>query len=143
LTKIKVEVVDDQNPLEKWLNRPSLIVKITAVMLPSQDVWLPNDDRAIERVLKILSIKKIKVSGTKSLNLTVHPWAGSNVSFKIKVEGEIGQVGFSRGVWPRLPEWSFYHPISIELIKQRKIFFDFPQDRTLVADISTNAIDVK
>jgi uncharacterized protein (TIGR02302 family) len=66
-----------------------------------------------------------------------HPWAGEEVTVKIRVEDDIGQKGESETKTVRLPQKPFSHPLARALVEQRRnlVFApDFRQDVVFAFD---------
>ncbi|PPD15656.1 MAG: TIGR02302 family protein [Methylobacterium sp.] len=66
-----------------------------------------------------------------------HPWAGEEVTIRIRVEDDIGQRGESEPRTLRLPQKPFSHPLARALVEQRRnlVFApDFKQDVVFALD---------
>lgn len=54
-------------------------------------------------------------------DLTIHPWAGSEVELTLVVNDQAGQVGYSETRTITLPERAFTNPLAKAIIEQRRI----------------------
>jgi uncharacterized protein (TIGR02302 family) len=74
------------------------------------------------------------LSGTAVLDLTAHPWAGSQVTLQLEAVDATGQSGVSVPVMVTLPERPFTHPVARQLAALRKALMqNFPQSFEPVA----------
>ena len=62
-------------------------------------------------------------SGTSRVNrdVTMHPWAGSSVTIRLKASDDAGQTGESEAKTMILPGRRFANPLALALLEQRRI----------------------
>jgi uncharacterized protein (TIGR02302 family) len=68
-------------------------------------------------------------AGETAIATEDHPWAGEEVSIRIRVEDDIGQEGLSEAKTVRLPQKPFTHPLAKALVEQRRNLVFWPDQR--------------
>lgn len=94
-------------------------------------------DEVIELQLPMTSRNMRDGSTTSYHDLTAHPWAGLDVEIALEATDALGQSGTTDHLTLTLPEREFNHPVAREIIDQRKLLTQAPDDRISVAEALT------
>ena len=133
----------DAPPVAAWDQPPARAARGLAIRLP----WRAEDDWGLAALRVELRLKprpeaealviEIPLPGGSPRNargaaqpdLSAHPWAGLEVEARLVARDHAGQEGRSVGEFLELPERSFNHPVSQQLIALRKALSVDPSAR--------------
>jgi uncharacterized protein (TIGR02302 family) len=124
-----IAIIPDKKPEIAWLKPPAATgASSVRIEYEAKDdyrlakirafVARRGDTEMIEIQLPVSGSKLAK--GSQFQDLTAHRWAGLDVAIILEAEDDNGQRGKSDVHTLTLPERVFRHPVSRELIKQRK-----------------------
>ena len=145
-----LNVVDDQPPKvslsdkftrtpEGMLDIPFMatddygIAKVTAVA--------KHGDYSAEKELVLPRVGATEIDDNSYADFTAAPIAGLVVDFTLKAEDMAGQVAESMVLKVQLPERPFNHPVAKKLVQLRKTLFQYPDQRTSVAQTLRRIMD--
>ncbi|MBR0658456.1 TIGR02302 family protein [Neoroseomonas oryzicola] len=133
----------DAPPTAAWDQPPARATRGLAIRLP----WRAEDDWGLAGLrvelrlkprpeaepvvldLPIPSGNPRSARGAAQPDLSAHPWAGLEVEARLVARDHAGQEGRSEGAFLELPERSFTHPVSQQLIALRKALSVDPTGR--------------
>jgi uncharacterized protein (TIGR02302 family) len=133
----------DAPPTASWDQPPARAARGLATRLP----WRAEDDWGLAGLRVELRLKlrpeaepvvldlplpagsPRSAQGASQPDLSAHPWAGLEVEARLAVRDHAGQEGRSEGAFLELPERSFTHPVSQQLIALRKALSVDPTGR--------------
>ncbi len=124
-----INVIPDKKPEIAWIKPPAATgTSSIRIEYEAKDdyrlakirafVARRGDNEMIEIQLPVSGAKLAK--GSQFQDLTAHRWAGLDVAIVLEAEDDSGQRGKSGVQTMTLPERVFRHPVSREIIKQRK-----------------------
>jgi uncharacterized protein (TIGR02302 family) len=133
----------DAPPTASWDQPPARAARGLAVRLPwrAEDDWglaalqvelrlkLRPEAEPVVLDLPLPSGSPRSAQGAGQPDLSSHPWAGLEVEARLAVRDHAGQDGRSEGAFLELPERSFTHPVSQQLIALRKALSVDPTGR--------------
>ncbi|GGJ25660.1 TIGR02302 family protein [Neoroseomonas lacus] len=133
----------DAPPVATWDQAPARAARGLAIRLP----WRAEDDWGLASLRVELRLKQRpdaepvvvdlplpasrprSAHGVGQPDLSAHPWAGLEVEARLVARDHAGQEGRSDGAFLELPERSFTHPVSRQLIALRKALSVDPSGR--------------
>ncbi|MBR0683796.1 DUF4175 domain-containing protein [Roseomonas eburnea] len=133
----------DAPPVAAWDQPPARASRGLAIRLPwrAEDDWglaglrvelrlkLRPEAEAVVLDLPIPGGSPRNARGAAQPDLSAHPWAGLEVESRLVARDHAGQEGRSDGAFLELPERSFTHPVSQQLIALRKALSVDPTGR--------------
>jgi uncharacterized protein (TIGR02302 family) len=133
----------DAPPVAAWEQAPARAARGLAVRLPwrAEDDWglaglrvelrlkLRPDAEPLELDLPLPAGSPRQAQGAGQPDLSAHPWAGLEVEARLVARDHAGQEGRSDGAFLELPERTFTHPVSQQLIALRKALSVDPTGR--------------
>ncbi len=143
LAQWSLSVRADAPPVVAWDQPPARAQRGLAIRLPwrAEDDWglatlrvelrlkLRPEAEAVTLDLPIPGGSPRSARGAAQPDLSAHPWAGLEVELRLVATDHAGQDGRSEGVFLELPERSFTHPVSQQLIALRKALSVDPTGR--------------
>jgi uncharacterized protein (TIGR02302 family) len=143
LAQWSLSVRADAPPVVAWDQPPARAQRGLAIRLP----WRAEDDWGLATLRVELRLKlrpeaepvaidlplpggsPRTARGAAQPDLSAHPWAGLEVEARLVATDHAGQEGRSDGAFVELPERSFTHPVSQQLIALRKALSVDPSGR--------------
>ncbi|CAH0149703.1 DUF4175 domain-containing protein [Roseomonas sp. CECT 9278] len=143
LAQWSLSVRADAPPSVAWDQPPARAQRGLAIRLP----WRAEDDWGLATLRVELRLKlrpeaepvtldlplpggsPRSARGASQPDLSAHPWAGLEVEARLVATDHAGQDGRSEGAFLELPERSFTHPVSQQLIALRKALSVDPTGR--------------
>jgi uncharacterized protein (TIGR02302 family) len=143
LAQWSLTVRADAPPIVAWDQPPARAQRGLAIRLP----WRAEDDWGLATLRVELRLKlrpeaepvaldlplpggsPRSARGAAQPDLSAHPWAGLEVEARLVATDHAGQEGRSAGAFLELPERSFTHPVSQQLIALRKALSVDPTGR--------------
>lgn len=133
----------DSPPSVAWDQPPARAQRGLAIRLPwrAEDDWglaalrvelrlkLRPDAEPVELDLPLPGGSPREARGASQPDLSAHPWAGLEVEARLVARDHAGQEGRSEGAFLELPERTFTHPVSQQLIALRKALSVDPAGR--------------
>ena len=133
----------DAPPTVAWDQPPARAQRGLAIRLPwrAEDDWglatlrvelrlkLRPEAEAVTLDLPLPGGSPRSARGAAQPDLSAHPWAGLEVEARLVATDHAGQEGRSEGAFLELPERSFTHPVSQQLIALRKALSVDPTGR--------------
>ncbi len=133
----------DAPPVVAWDQPPARAQRGLAIRLPwrAEDDWglatlrvelrlkLRPDAEPVTLDLPLPGGSPRTARGAAQPDLSAHPWAGLEVEARLVATDHAGQEGRSDGAFLELPERSFTHPVSQQLIALRKALSVDPSGR--------------
>ena len=133
----------DAPPVATWDQLPARAARGLAIRLPwrAEDDWglaslqvelrlkLRPDAEPVVVELPLPAGSPRSAHGAGQPDLSAHPWAGLEVEARLVARDHAGQEGRSDGAFLELPERSFTHPVSQQLIALRKALSVDPSGR--------------
>jgi len=100
------------------------IVAAEARFSRPESATTPESEPLVGAPKAALSLPKLRARSGRSqsyIDLTAHPWAGTNVTVTLMAEDDTSQTGFSESLEIVLPSRSFNKPLAKAIVEQRRI----------------------
>jgi uncharacterized protein (TIGR02302 family) len=145
LGKWQIEIIGDAAPTAMFTRTPSQTPRMALQVnyLATDDYGVHSGQMKMRRTgdggdvqafdLVLPGILPKHAPGSRSYDLTPHPWAGLEVTMWLEAIDSIGQVGKSEEFTIKLPERAFRNPVAQAIIEQRRNLAADPANRDEVA----------